>query len=382
MDLMSQLNAHRFSSEEIRARQARRAARASLVYERIGQALGKTAATKWNIFDEQEVGASIGEQHPGAAALLVVRSALGEYNFPSPVDLRYLGMRRESGHGAYGMTDGHVYVQASFSSLSGPKHSVTVPVVVHKGQLLVPSIVVHQGVPRVLTQHTFDDILGLGEFKRAVPDRLNMYAPPGDRREVRRDEPLVRPGMYSVLPRRGAVSAADVKAAVRGYRTADSERDKYEEKKRQYEKAWGKKFEEWTPDHDKHFTSGEPPEKFKSKPRTARGAIRGRVVEGTFSPTVTGRPTGPTGADVPGADGSHLDVAERDREDFLWPGADVRATKEIEVRGFGGQRMVVPKGEKGVVVRDIDGAGKAYYVRWHELGWAATVGKDAIKLAR
>lgn len=697
MDLMAELHRINHTDEAIRARRARKAARTTMVYDRLAQAVGRPsaqrpsgaeplldefrdreAASKWNMFPEDEgyLGTSLGEQHPGAAALLVVRNALSEYDLPTKVDLRYHGMHRTSGHGAYAMDEGIVMVQADFASMAGAKHSVEIPVVVKSGRMLDPSVLIHNGVKRIITQHTFDDIIGMGEFKQRVPDRLTMFSPPPgkDAKPAQRQVPIVNPGMYSVLPRRMTTGQkrAAIQAAVSGQRTAadplhepelpqvpqlkmklqkleqqlaqtrdpgiqakikqEIQRLRYDlenatgeynlslddpdflqgytdrlrhlqpgqrrmsrrtaamlaklamdeapEDVAYFEALFKKPVKAWGPNEWKEFYRRYKPEQHKVIPagrpespglfgklrdifnppdieasvdghacmagrRTARDpyeddawadtgdtawgpevevepepewsdaggaawggeevpshpdhleeewaypgepgalpamrdespnlaeewdpgslayqfmrehpdfdwseasmplayeyaerhglevsdfldalntaeyapgpghtttfehspeemgpsaydtmrylhplddpeaakqagrALTGRVVQGFYEPTVTGGPTGPLGRDVPGADGSFLDPAERMHENRLWPSAPVRAKNEIEVRGREGQRFRIPRGEVGEVVRDVDGTNRAYYVRWVDLGYACTVGRQNLRL--
>lgn len=231
MDLMAEINEFLSSPEYRSARAARREARAR-VFKHLGVALGKPSviaplarqAAGWNLpaggNDEYIAGSPLGEQHPGAAALLVVRQAMSEYNLPTKADLRYMGMKRASGHSSFGVDEGLIFVEATLHSLSGARHHVDVPVVVREGRLLVPSILIHNGRKRVMAQSTFDDIIGSAEFKADMPDRRNMFSPPPDRDAVapRRKVPVINPGMFSVAP-----SRSRIRAALTGFDEADFE---------------------------------------------------------------------------------------------------------------------------------------------------------------
>jgi hypothetical protein len=334
MDLMAAIQAFRSSPEQVRARQARRELREQYLYSRLGQAVGRPSAFEpsasqqmldeadrlsrtaagWNLPVEEafDDGQSIGNQHPGAAALLIVRKVLSEFEMPTSPDLRYHGMKRASGHGASGMSDGIVYVQATLHSLSGPRHFVDIPVIIREGRVLAPSILEHNGQKRIITQHTFDDILGMGEFTARLPDRPNMFAPPPDKDASgrSREVPRLHPGMYKALPSRTLIGSA-----VRGFYQPD---------------AFG-------------------------------------VVE-----------NGALGRDVPGAGGSHLDVAERPTKDMHTPGQRVRMKREHQVRGRDGIGYTIPRGARGKVIRDMDGAGRVYYVYFEDLGFKAQVPGEAM----
>lgn len=118
-------------------------------------------------------------EHPGAAAILIVREALSQFDIPSQVEVTYKGMNRLSGHGQHHLTDGLINVQASFKSLSGHKHQIDVPVIVHGGYMVFPEVFVHQGQTEVMAQSAFDDMLQRGNVYEKMQDRLNMYSPHG-----------------------------------------------------------------------------------------------------------------------------------------------------------------------------------------------------------
>lgn len=146
----------------------------------------------------------LGQQHPGLHAVTYVREALGRFELPSQVHLRYTGMNRTSGSGAHGMSDGIVWVRAEFASQSGARHAVDVPVVVHDRRMVEPQVLLHHGRARVLAQSTFDDIVDNAEVYRSQPDRSHMFSPPPSQetRERQRYEPpavSTNSGMFGVI---------------------------------------------------------------------------------------------------------------------------------------------------------------------------------------
>lgn len=96
-----------------------------------------------------------------------------------------------------------------------------------------------------------------------------------------------------------------------------------------------------------------------------------------YEPDVNGILSPGTGMDVPGADGSDLDVAERPLDDVLWPGQKVRVKRDVVLRGRGGMAYKVPKGTKGRVVKDVDGNNKAYRIDVEGFG-EVTVARGAL----
>lgn len=209
MDLMAYVNQLRSAEPEVRARQARRAARQAALKASLGVALGREAGVRWNMTDnEQADGTLIGGQHPGVAALMLVRRAFSSFHVPS-LDLRFVGMKRVSGHSAFAMDDGVVTIEASLQSLSGPRHYLDVPVMVQNGRALMPSVVIHEGLPRILAQSTLDDIVGRGEFQANTPDRKHMFAPPQEKAKGGKStHSIVRPSMFNVTSGRALVQGA------------------------------------------------------------------------------------------------------------------------------------------------------------------------------
>lgn len=224
MDLYGQIQAINNTPDRIRARQLHRARRHELIHSRIAEAIGQTAAREaalqWSLYShdpEEDAGTPIGSQHPGQAALIATRKALSEFRMPSSFDIRFTGMHRFSGRGAYEVDDGILYVEATLHSLSGVDRVVDIPVIVKNGRVLEPVAVMDRGVIRAMTQHTFDDLLGQGTFMAAIPQRQNMYSPPPEDRRPPTQVPIVRPGMFGLAPINKQLTAAYVKSAMRGH---------------------------------------------------------------------------------------------------------------------------------------------------------------------
>lgn len=406
MDLMADLIAYNSSPEQVRARQARREVRARTLYANIGLAAGlpsavdrargespvaelesamDRAASGWNIPAEEKVnvGEAIGNQHPGAAALMVVRQALGDYRIPTRIELRYHGMKRASGHGGFAVDEGVVFIQGTLHSLSGPRHHVDFPVVVRAGRVLQPSVLIHQGTPRIITQHTLDDIIGGGEFTASVPDRHNMFAPPPEKNAApsTRRVPLINPGMFKVKPSRMLINSAvrgvyagdeeDEEADAEIHETIEDESVLTHRAIMELSAELGLGYGEVVALLDAHGVSG----------AAEQLEIAARGVRAFYSPDQAGglvRP-GQEGWNIPGADGSHLDVGERPVADLLAPGQTVTAKSGIRWRDRGAVAYTIPKGTRGQVVRDVDGAGRAYLVHWPELGYSVPVPAEALR---
>jgi len=215
MDLFGELIARGNSPDQIRARHARRAARKEVIYDNIGEAVGRTrvfeAAVQWAIERQNADGAAgraIGSQHPGVAAHHAVLSAIGEYELPQRYNIRFAGMKRLGGSGQHRLETGIVTMELAFTGISGHKSSMDIPVIVKEGRMYEPVVLIHQGNIRAITQHTFDDILKRGELTVKVPDRAHMYAQPTAERRPQREVPLIRPGMFGYAPQNRSLHAS------------------------------------------------------------------------------------------------------------------------------------------------------------------------------
>ena len=164
--------------------------------------------------------------HPGAAALMAAQEVIGQFEIPGQVELRFKGLRRVSGRGQHGMTDGTVSIVGMAKTMSGIRVHFDIPMIVKNGRLLEPATIIHEGALRVLAQSTFDDILGRGTFSRPNLCRNTMYSPPPERAEEdeMRQKPwetMVRGTIFDIVPKR-ASKAELIKAAVHGTRIAQT----------------------------------------------------------------------------------------------------------------------------------------------------------------
>lgn len=107
--------------------------------------------------------------------------------------------------------DAQVLIAAKITTVSGVRREVEVPVVVRNGKLLEPSVMMVDGVPRIIAQSLVDELTRGGTFRQSVDPRGNIYGPPMDREAHERyleqgDEFKVRDrvsrGMYTVASRK------------------------------------------------------------------------------------------------------------------------------------------------------------------------------------
>lgn len=185
----------------IAARAARRNARlAQFAAIPAAVAETRTARLNWALESREpgaELGVPVGDQHPGLAAVAAVRRAIAELSFPAETACRWVGTHRAAGSGAHRMTEGRVDVELTFTSPSGVKRAVLVPVMVHEGRVLTPSTFIQDGEFKLISQAVFDEFLERNTLTRAELDRRTMFSPPPDQRVHHPARPVVRPNLYT-----------------------------------------------------------------------------------------------------------------------------------------------------------------------------------------
>lgn len=337
------------NSEFKKARQARAAARRELFGDRLRQALGldKTAAESWNIEEFDIDHHPLGDMHPGASAVMYVREALSNFDIPSKVGLQYTGMKRKSGSGAHQLKDGVVWVEATFRSISGVKHSIDVPVMVHAGHMVYPEVLVHNGRPRVMAQSTFDEIIDGSEVYRKVNDRKHVYSSPPDEVEQARhrmtpETPQASTGIFGLT------------AALRGYR---KDAQLTSEQTQAYEQEWqgGRSLQSVLEEVESLLQLRGPiPELQRIK----------SALEDLIAQEGQGKV-------------ACIDEAERDRREYCKPGEEITLSNDVTLLGRGGTKFTIAGGTKGTVLRDMFGTGDVYYVQL-ENGCKAPINKGDI----
>jgi len=149
------------------------------------------------------------------AAIKLANEFLGQFTWPIIPTLVYRGIRtatRDEQTPAI-EADAHVILSAQIVTLTGCRREVDVPVVVRRGELLEPSVMIVDGVPRIISQSLVDEVVRQGTFKQKVDPRGGMFAPPLDREgydafvdldEAFKIQDRYSRGLYSVAGRRTA----------------------------------------------------------------------------------------------------------------------------------------------------------------------------------
>jgi hypothetical protein len=158
-----------FFSPEARAE--RRSARLSKIAG-IASAIGSVGHTR------SAGSPKLTTQNAGLQAVAMMRDILNNYHLPGMPSLSYSGIRNgRTAANSSALQDGVVTVNASLKSVSGVNISFDIPLEIHEGKLLEPSIIVHNGEPRIIAQSTFDSIVARNTFSTEMPVREQYAAP-------------------------------------------------------------------------------------------------------------------------------------------------------------------------------------------------------------
>lgn len=284
----------------------------------VQRAMTTKEATSWSVSDvDLEMRPLPTDQHPGLAAVMLVREAMQDYELPSQPKLTYQGMRRASGHGQHHIDDGVIMVQGEFQSQSGARHFIDIPIAVHRGYTVFPEVFIHQGETHVFAQSAFDAIVKRGEIYNKMQDRRNMFSP--------HVQPVTAPPMPQVGNGMWGVHATRRTDDAYMYMT----REDVEEQDERY-RGKPKPGEET------------PEEKAKRRRKMIQKEREQRQRTADHSP-------------------HGLDPAERVRADRPHPGKKVKLAEELAVGLRGGSIIRYPKGTSLTVIRDMMGDGTRYY---------------------
>lgn len=155
-------------------------------------------------------------------AVATTRDVLDEIGeFPMPPTIEYQSIR--SVRAAAGGTeqtpliaDGVIMLQARFVTKTGVRDSFDVPVLVQEGQVLQPSVIMHDGMMKVLAPSSVREMVARGTFTQQAPAR-GLFSGPLTHDEVTQWNQIERdsktqtrmnPGMFSVNGARELLRAA------------------------------------------------------------------------------------------------------------------------------------------------------------------------------
>lgn len=376
-------------------------------------------------------------QNAGVQAVALAREVFDGYTLPSYPKLTYSGIRGvHTAANSNSVEDGVVTVHAEFRTRSGINIGLDVPIEIRDGELLEPSVVVHEGSPRVIAQSTFDDISSRNTIYEDQPIRA-MYSGPLTRdldnnsQKHRTRLEKVNSGMFSV---QGAKEA--IRNAILG-KSINAEWEKPWEKKEDDESADDSTVVEDQPKeariadlpgatpipggtqgpsghtilqplptlkkqqpgqygYGKTDPGGSPPSSSTKYDKSIDEDVTQIAPEMAdthisvpWDSERTSRVAAPEDYD---ADDRHekpehdrnrqdddcLDPAERKHQHDLHPGMEVTLKEELEVKERGGMSHDLSKGTKCEILRDHAGDNKSFVVRF-ENGLEAIVERHFLK---
>lgn len=300
-------------------------------------------------------------------AIELVSDLIGSFHLPVRPILEYHGMVKEATDNGGNITDGVVKVGATIRTLMGSKVNIDIPVIVRNGSLVEPAVFFFDQAPYVMCGPALDDLVTRGALRKEMQPR-GMYDPPGDlmpehpdnypRTPIVNQEHMFSPGYRNPWTfQRGRVSASKLDT----WRNID--KNSTDKKTPSNPKQRDEHVEDWMK-LDK--TSAKEVGHRDNKPRQ-----RTNIDTPTEKPELW----------EPGVPDAYLDVAERDREGLLEPGTTVSLDKDIQARDRGGGYLVIPSGEEGKVLRDMEGDGKMLYISFPAMGITTPVPKRMLKSA-
>jgi len=303
-------------------------------------------------------------------AVELVSSLLDSFSLPVRPRLEYHGMIKNAVDSNGGINEGIIKLGAVVRTMMGHKAHVDIPVIVKANRLLEPAIFFYESAPYVMCRQAFEDLIKRGSLEKNSQFR-RMFSPPnGSNGNVSRERIHNLEHMFSPGPRNPF-----------NFR-------------RQYDKE-----AQLLPQTGfaVYPTGGLAPIAVVDKYDDALSILEDQGVSGKIVDQSTGKevtaakePRKRTNIDVPtevpelwehDVQDEMLDPAERRRDKLYGIGADVVLTEDIEARQRGGKHFVIPSGERGKVLKDMEGDGKMLYVDFKEMQVTTPVPKRMLRNA-
>ena len=163
---------------------------------------------------KKQASTNLTTQNAGLQAVAMARDILDGYRFPSQPKLSYSGVRNARvAANSSALEDGVVTIHADFRTHTGVLVGLDIPMEIRAGELQEPSIIIHNGAPRIIAQSTFDD-LTTGHTFYEEPEPRAMYSAPFSKEtnkavnENRMKIERVNTGMFSIHSSKEALRAA------------------------------------------------------------------------------------------------------------------------------------------------------------------------------
>lgn len=327
-------------------------------------------------------------------AIELVSSLLGSFSLPVRPRLEYHGMIKNATDNNGNISDGVIRVGAVLHTLMGHKVHIEIPVIVKGRNLMEPAVFFYDDAPYVMCGPALDDLIKRGSLQRNTQSRY-IYSPPTDRVQDQNNVPregitnlehMFAPGVrnpynfrrqYSKTAQTDEVYLIEAEGMTQGICMETPPSDWYGTvtpiSSKDIENVMAKDpgLMVWDTVEDMYDDLGEEPNPRRNAQH--KGTPRKR----TNIDTPTEFPELWTG-DV---EDEMLDPAERCREELYGIGAEVVLNEDVQARERGGGHLIVPKGEHGKVLKDMEGDGKILYVNFPDMSLTMSLPKRMLRNA-
>ena len=295
-------------------------------------------------------------------AIELVSNLITSFHLPVRPKLAYEGMIKEATDNGGNITDGVVRIGVVLRTLMGHKMNIDVPVIVRNASLVEPAVFFFQQAPYVMCGSALEELVKRGSLRKELQPR-RMFSPPSYGQPMHPDDyprtPITnQDNMFS--------PGARNPWTFRRYSSRDPKMD-----------VWlgidASLAEKKTPNNPQQRDQHIEDWMYMDKSAQHKGTPRERTNIDT--------PTEMTQIWPPSVPDEMLDTSERSRDGLFEPGAMVSLEKDIQARSRGGGNLVVPSGEEGMVLRDLEGDGKMLYVEFPHFGLAMPVPSCMLKSA-
>jgi len=187
------------------------------------QAISRSANSAWD-FSKNQLESSQPKTLRAVVATAIdkTRKLLATFEIPIPPDIRYANIKSTkvaNKGGQQVVEDGCVMLVANFTTLSGVRNSIDIPVEIRNGQVVDPGVMIHDGSLKVISPSSILDIVKAGTFKQFTSPR-HTFSAPMTHDELQRYhqvekkmniQPRINPGLFSA-----SKNASLLRAAVKG----------------------------------------------------------------------------------------------------------------------------------------------------------------------
>lgn len=340
-------------------------------------------------------------------AIELVSALLGSFSLPVRPTLEYHGMIKNAVDSHGNISDGVVRVGAVLRTLMGHKAHIDIPVIVRGKNLVEPAVFFYDNAPYVMCGPAIDELVKRGSLQKDVQGR-HMYSPPIEglaesaREGITNHEHMFSPGARNPYNfRRQYSKQAGLKdntedPAFNAWLAIDAQKD-----------AGGVDLGQAI-GPNKDYLNRKNELDLASLPGVCSRCMRERTEGGerickkckeftdmyghdaSRTAQHKGEPRKRTNIDTPtecpeiwdhDVQDEMLDPAERRRKNLYGVGSDVVLTEDIQARERGGGHLIIPSGEHGRVLKDMEGDGKMLYVSFPDMLLSMPVPKRMLRNA-